>query len=565
MRNIKGQLLELLPRNAFLYRICRRYVDRYNIKHWDKFLLAIVLGFCAWAAYFIFECSYVSVMDGQRYFLVADDAYISMRYAWNLVQGNGLVWNAGEYVEGYSNLLMTLLMALSIFLFDKRIAPLAIQLIGVVCLLGNATLVMLIAKELLAEASANSRKLLGILAFGVALSYYPLNYWSLEGMETGLLTVLLSAGVFLAFINVRQPSSQRQVLMSIVLGLAYLTRPDSSVVATLIILFVFLFGWREHASLKLAWRTMLTTASIYVVFPAVQFAFRWMYYGELWPNTYTLKLGGMPLLIRLQGGWGFVSPFLISVSLLLVVACIGLLQKFDLRKLLLLMIGVGLVVYQIFVGGDSFIYWRILSPGVPFLFILFSHEVFLIAGYITKSGSQSYLKYIPASMVCIMTMAALVIANYSFLPELTFARTPEGSVSFRIDVDKALALREITTEKATIGVNRAGTVPYYSERYAIDFLGKSDKYIARLSPDLSGMQGWSGMLSVPGHNKYDLNYSIKLLQPTSIEYWRIGNQDLSDLVRKDYVLVNYKENFLFLRRDSPYVLWEKITSVSEIP
>ena len=30
MRSIKGQLLELLPRNAFLYRICKRYVDRYN-------------------------------------------------------------------------------------------------------------------------------------------------------------------------------------------------------------------------------------------------------------------------------------------------------------------------------------------------------------------------------------------------------------------------------------------------------------------------------------------------------------------------------------------------------
>jgi len=34
-----------------------------------------------------------------------DDAYISVRYAHNLTAGLGLVFNAGEHVEGYSNLL----------------------------------------------------------------------------------------------------------------------------------------------------------------------------------------------------------------------------------------------------------------------------------------------------------------------------------------------------------------------------------------------------------------------------------------------------------------------------
>ena len=92
------------------------------VKHWDKFLLAVIgIGFCIWSAYFIIESSYESVIDGQRYFYLFDDAYISMRYAWNLVQGNGLVWNAAEYVDGYTNLLMTLLMALSIFLFTLQV------------------------------------------------------------------------------------------------------------------------------------------------------------------------------------------------------------------------------------------------------------------------------------------------------------------------------------------------------------------------------------------------------------------------------------------------------------
>src|SRR5260221_640790 len=45
---------------------------------------------------------------------LCDDAYISFRYADNLVHGLGLVFNAGERVEGYSNFLWTLGIALGI-------------------------------------------------------------------------------------------------------------------------------------------------------------------------------------------------------------------------------------------------------------------------------------------------------------------------------------------------------------------------------------------------------------------------------------------------------------------
>jgi arabinofuranosyltransferase len=38
-----------------------------------------------------------------------DDAFISFRYADHLAHGQGLVWNVGERVEGFSNLLWTLL------------------------------------------------------------------------------------------------------------------------------------------------------------------------------------------------------------------------------------------------------------------------------------------------------------------------------------------------------------------------------------------------------------------------------------------------------------------------
>ena len=69
------------------------------------------IGLIIWAAAFIYRSSFIAI-DGKRYYCLFDDAMISMRYAWNFSHGLGLVWNPGEYVQGYTNLLMVLLMSL---------------------------------------------------------------------------------------------------------------------------------------------------------------------------------------------------------------------------------------------------------------------------------------------------------------------------------------------------------------------------------------------------------------------------------------------------------------------
>jgi len=40
-----------------------------------------------------------------------DDAYITLRYARNLIDGPGVVWNPGEYVQGYTNFLHLMLVS----------------------------------------------------------------------------------------------------------------------------------------------------------------------------------------------------------------------------------------------------------------------------------------------------------------------------------------------------------------------------------------------------------------------------------------------------------------------
>src|SRR5262245_23886944 len=74
-------------------------------------LAALAALFIAYSVRSIIDFAVVTI-DGTQYFLVDDDVMISMRYGRNLAYGAGLVYNAGERVEGFSTPLLTFLAAL---------------------------------------------------------------------------------------------------------------------------------------------------------------------------------------------------------------------------------------------------------------------------------------------------------------------------------------------------------------------------------------------------------------------------------------------------------------------
>ena len=65
-----------------------------------------------------------------------------------------------------------------------------------------------------------------------------------------------------------------------------------------------------------------------------------------------------------------------------------------------------------------------------------------------------------------------------------------------------LLLKAHTRPGARIAHFWAGAAPYFSERPALDMLGKSDRHVARLRSSAEDYQ--------PGHNKYDAPYSLGL-------------------------------------------------------
>ncbi|MEN9937780.1 MAG: hypothetical protein RLZZ387_4359, partial [Chloroflexota bacterium] len=124
---------------------------------------------------------------------LTDDAFISFRYSQNLVAGNGLVYNVGERVEGYTNFLWTMLAALALALGAEIVVT--TYLAGVI-----------LALALVLSTYAVGRWLLGpgwalVAALLVATCQSLLVYTARGGgLETGLfaLLALLASAAFLA-------------------------------------------------------------------------------------------------------------------------------------------------------------------------------------------------------------------------------------------------------------------------------------------------------------------------------------------------------------------------------
>jgi hypothetical protein len=509
-------------------------------KNWA--LLCLALLYTIWAFVFIYQSSYVA-SDGRLYFALFDDAMISMRYAWNFAHGQGLVWNSGEYVEGYTNLLMTLLMSLASFLFQKRYAVLVIQLAGVFFMLGTAWIAAEIFK---AQKPSNSPA--KYILFATILLYYPLNYWSLMGMETGLLAFLLCLGLFCSLQYEEKLEAKYFWTAVISFGLAYLTRNDSLIFAAPVFLYLIQTFKAGRKFIYLC----LAGGLIYMLFPIGQTIFRYFYYGDLVPNTYTLKLGGIPLDIRLIEGWIFVKRFLQETAFILFMALIGLLlkpskQNFLLFSLFLLSIG-----YEIYVGGDPWTYWRIMAPTMPFVFLL------AVSAFddISRKISAKF-PFIPQPVLLLAAcLAGIYMVNSRFIKQMVFTELAYDVWDARRHIELSIFINRVTYENATVGVFWAGTLPYYVDRKAIDFLGKSDSYISHLPADLPS--NTSGSALPPGHNKYDLTYSIQTLLPTYVEGFEWGDQNLVEWRDEYYVKTTNKYVELYLLKDSPDVNWDEV-------
>ena len=199
-----------------------------------------------------------------------DDQLIVLRYARNLVEGNGLVYNLGERVMGFTTPLWTLLSTLFVA-FGGDSAPAWQNTFGVCCLLGTAAL----AARLLVRIGAGAAAPLtvSLLFFAApAIPRYPL-----LGMEVHLFTLLYLLAQDLHL-------SRRDAAAGILTGALFLTRPEGALLAIMLLT----DNWMSTRLVPLR-QAFAATAT---VLPWLAFAF--LYFGTITPATLKAKQGIFP-------------------------------------------------------------------------------------------------------------------------------------------------------------------------------------------------------------------------------------------------------------------------------
>ncbi len=515
-------------------------------------LLLIAFVLYGWA--FIQRTSVV--VDGQRIQALFDDAMISMQYAKNLAHGAGLVWNVGgERVEGFSNPLWVLLMA-GIHLFPIPLTETSfyVKLMSLGFLLINLLVVKLLVEEF------TESKAVPMIAVFLTAFYFPLNNWSLQGMEVGLEALLINAALLTGIRGMRKKRVRPWTY--VLLGISVWLRMDAAAPA---LAATAAFAWIDHKHRRqhLAWGfgavgLMLLALTI----------FRLAYYGEWLPNTYYLKLGTGSAVLRLSIGlrrlWDFVwnsNWVLFALPLMLPVL--------DKRRTLwpLYAAFIAVVGYSVYVGGDS---WeqvgganRFIAAVMPLFFVAFvltlSHMADLTLA-ITKTKTWWSLVAVQVS-IALFAIFSLFSFN-SLLVQDAFAKwtlieKPVFTESVERYAGMGIELGKITTSNATIAVVTAGNIPYFAGRTSIDLLGKNDKVIAREPARLNSSLFEPGNYR-PGHNKWDYAYSLGELKPDVVAQIWEGTDDEAAPYLVDYRPYVINGIPYYFRKDSPNILWDQL-------
>lgn len=204
---------------------------------------------------------------------VADDAYIVGRYALNVADGHGLVYNLGERVSALTSPLHALLLSLVALVTDDPVTSYRF-LAPVLPALGVVAALRILR--------ANPTEAALITVFGLASPFMAM--WSVGGLETPILTAIVTvwAAILLKMYRTREIVLRDGLILGALAGLAFVTRHDSVLVTLPPLLAVALVAWRNRAVWAGAALAMCVAGS--------WLAFAYLYYGDVLPTSFYTKM-----------------------------------------------------------------------------------------------------------------------------------------------------------------------------------------------------------------------------------------------------------------------------------
>jgi len=227
----------------------------------------------------------------------AEDSFISLRYARNVFSGHGPIYNHGENINAMTSPLHVFILYLFFYITENT--ELANKIMGISCAITSAAI--------LARAFRGNGYLVA-LAVATAISPAPVLLWSVGGLETPLLLLLVTISVPLVLAIVeRQQYVWNYLVLCLVGGIAFLVRYDSAIYFGPIILVVaFINGIRIWQAL--CWITGAIAPFSWIVFSIA-------YYGDPLPTSFYVKT---PSVDSVQANVIYIATFLATTGLALV-------------------------------------------------------------------------------------------------------------------------------------------------------------------------------------------------------------------------------------------------------
>lgn len=517
---------------------------RYNILF---FLLLVLL--------FVFELSLGRCLQ--------EDAFISFRYAQNLVEGHGLVYNPGERVEGYTNFLWTMMIAAAM---QRGIDPIDFaRYAGMLCSLILVLVVYLVSHRHDTVCNVTG----GLIAAAIVAANPSIGFEGVQGMETIFFSLLVTAGVLLGVqgrsvdADFSYKHEWRIIWSTLILFLAALTRPEGLGVFCLVTIAALLWAFKHNHATCLRWECLVLV--MFVTLYAPYWTWRYNYYGWLFPNTFYAKTGG--------GLWHVVRGIKYELQFLVYNPVIGFLTfwgisclfanwrrqrrhrkllstKSDVAPLGLISGGViiGYLIYVIIIGGDFKPSFRFIIPVLPLWAVMLDLAIsrfgwpFLNRCIRLCKYNNFFTNTQRTQTVFAMIFLAAVVFNAGFSLPAIIKKMHVAAWDLTARKACGLWLAENAPKGSVLAIHSAGIIPFYSKLYTIDMWGINDVHIAhKKMPNM-------GRVHPVGHEKNDpvyvfsrkpthfideWTYVTKDLLPSEMRWFRFKNKDFPQ-IRKRY-------------------------------
>ena|GEM_PF-2966942 len=380
----------------------------------------------------------------------SDDAYIAFTYARNFSRGEGLTFNPGEQVYGFTNPIWTILISLPFSLLPQNQAILANKLLALVF---SITTILLLYYVILEETQHNEAiaRLFALL--------WAIEPWDVAEAMNGLEAPLLCFLLLTVFHLARQ---RRWIWVGWGMGIAMLTRPEA------FLLLVFVLGWLLVTKRESV-RQLVNCIMSFTLVILPWYAFAYLTYHSLLPNSFFEKANFSLTSARhiltqlLFTGANYALPYA-AIAITLWQAHHW---KQEGRELAILFLAWSIIMIVYYSCIPSFV--RYFVP--PFLIGLACWAqplwtLFEKAAYReTEQGKQ-----IPRLFAVLALGFLLMRGGLGSAANLYFYNL-KAQGFYNIHVDTARWIAQNTSPDAVIATHDVGALGFYSDRLILDTTG----------------------------------------------------------------------------------------------